>query len=60
MAQKVKSLPAKWEVQVQPLGLEGPLETEMAHHASILARKIPWTEEPGGQKSIGLQRIRFD
>ena len=59
-AQKVKSLPAMWEVQVQPLGLEGPLETEMARHASILAWKIPWTEEPGGLQSIGLQRIRLD
>ena len=40
------------------LGQENPLEEEMATHCSILAWKIPWTEEPGGQQSIGLPRVR--
>ena len=46
------------ETQVQSLGQEDPLEKEMATHSSILAWEIPWTEEPGGLQSIGLQRIR--
>ena len=44
----LKNLPAVQETQVQSLGQEDPLEEEMATHSSILARKIPWTEEPGG------------
>ena len=44
----VKSLSAMQETQVQSLGWEDPLEKEMATHSSILAWKIPWTEEPGG------------
>ena len=48
MAQMVKSLPAMQETQVQSLGQEDPLEQEMATHSSILAWKIPWTEESGG------------
>ena len=48
MAQMVKSLPAMQETQVQSLGQEDPLEKEMATHSSILAWKIPWTEESGG------------
>ena len=47
-AQMVKNLPAMQETQVQSLGWEDPLEEEMATHSSILAWKIPWTEEPGG------------
>ena len=43
------------ETQVQFLGQENPLEKEMAIHSSILAWKIPWTEEPGGLQSMGLQ-----
>ena len=43
------------ETGVQSLGLEGPLEEEMATHFSILAWEIPWTEEPGGLQSVGLQ-----
>ena len=43
------------ETQVQSLGQENPLEKEMATHSSILAREIPWTEEPGGLQSMGLQ-----
>ena len=52
----VKNLPAiqKW---VQSLGLEDPLEEGMATHSSILAWRVPWTEEPGGLQSIGSQRI---
>ena len=51
VAQTVKNLPAMQETQVQPLGLEDPLEKEMANHSSILAWRIPWTEEPGGLHS---------
>ena len=48
VAQSVKSLPAVQETQVRSLDQEDPLEKEMATHSSILAWKIPWTEEPGG------------
>ena len=48
VAQMVKNLPAVQETQVQPLGWEDPLEKGMATHSSILAWRIPWTEEPGG------------
>ena len=58
MAQTVKRLPAMQETQVQSLGWEDPLEKEMATHSSTLAWKIPWTEEPGGLQSMGLQRVR--
>ena len=44
---------------VQSLGREDPLEKEMASHFSILAWKIPWTEEPGRLQSVGLQRVRM-
>ena len=47
MAQTVKNLPAMWETQVHSLGQGDTLEKEMAMHSSILACKIPWTEEPG-------------
>ena len=46
------------ETRVQSLGQEDPLEEGMETHSSILAWKIPWTEEPGGLKSIGSQRVR--
>ena len=59
-AQLVKNLPAMQENQVQSLGQEDPLEDKMATHSSILARRIPWTEEPGGLQSMGLQRVRHD
>ena len=52
----VKSPPAKQETQ----GLEGPLEKEMATHSSILAWRIPRTEEPGGLQSMGSQRVRHN
>ena len=48
------------ETQVQSLGQKDPLEEEMATHPSILAWRIPWTEEPGGLQSLGLQRVRHD
>ena len=48
MAQMVKNLPAMQETQVGSLDQEDPLEKEMATHSSILAWRIPWTEEPGG------------
>jgi len=60
VAQMVGNLPAMPETQVQNLGGEDPLEQEMATHSSILAWKIPWTEDPGGLQSIGLQRVRHD
>ena len=53
-----KNLPAMWETWVQPLGQEYPLEEAMATHSSIPAWRIPWTEEPGGLQSIGLQKVR--
>ena len=60
VAQKVKDLPAIWETQVQFLGLEDPLEKEIATYSSILSWRIPWTEEPGGLQSMGSQRVRYD
>ena len=54
----VKRLPTMWETRVQSLGQEDLLEKEMATHSSILAGKIPWTEEPGGLQSIESQRVR--
>ena len=56
----VKNLPAMQETQVQSLGQEYPLKKEMATHSSILACRIPWTEEPGGLQSIESQRVRYD
>ena len=55
MAQTVKNPPAMQEMWVRSLGLEDPLEKEMATLSSTLARRIPWTEEPGGLQSMGLQ-----
>ena len=52
----VKNLPAMQETQVQSLGWEDPLEKGMATHFSILAWKIPWTEEPGGLQSMVSKR----
>ena len=48
MAEMVKNLPAMQEIQVWPLGQEDPLEKGIATHSSVLAFRIPWTEEPGG------------
>ena len=55
VAQMVKNLPAVQETEVQSLGQEDPMEKEMATHSSILAWRIPWTEEPGRLQSTGLQ-----
>ena len=60
MAQSVKNPPAMWETWVRLLGWEDPLEEGMATHTSTHSRRIPWTEEPGGQRSMGSQRIAHD
>ena len=60
VAQKAKSLPAMRETWVQSLAWEDPLEKEMATHSSILAWRIPWTEEPGGLPSMSSQRVGHD
>ena len=59
-AQRLKHLPAMRDIWVRSLGLEDPLEKEMATHSSILAWEIPWTEEPCGLQSMGLQRVGHD
>ena len=56
----VKRLPIMREARVQSLGWEDLLEKEMATHSSILAWRIPWTDEPSGQQSMGSQRVRHD
>ena len=56
----VKNLPAMQETQVQSLGQEDPPEKGAATHSSILAWRIPWTEEPGRLQSMGLQRVVHD
>ena len=56
----VKNPPAMPETQVQPLGQEDPLGKEMATHSSILAWRIPWTEEPEELQSMGSQRVGQD
>ena len=55
VAQMVKNLPAMQETWIWSLGWEDPLEKGMATHSSILAWRIPWTEEPGGLQSMGSQ-----
>ena len=60
VAQKVKHPPVMWETMVQSLGWEDPLEIGMATHSSILAWRIPWTEESGGLHSMELQRAGHD
>ena len=60
MVQLVKNLPAMQEMRFPTQGQEDPLEQEMATHSSILAWKIPWTEEPGRLQSMGWQRVRHD
>ena len=56
----VKNLPAFQETQVQSLEWDDPFEKGMTTHSSILAWRIPRTEESGGQQSMGLQRVRHD
>ena len=58
MAQVVKNLPEMQEAWVQSLGWEDPLEKGMATHSSILAWRVPWTEETGRLQSVELQRVR--
>ena len=60
VAQLLKNLPALQETWVPLLSPEDPLEEEMVTHSGILAWKIPWTEEPGGLPSMGLQRVGHD
>ena len=60
VAQTVRHLPTMQETWVRSLGWEDPMEEEMATHSSILAWKIPWTEEPGGLQSMGSQRVGHD
>ena len=58
--QTIKNLPAMQETQLLSLGKEDPLEKGMATHSSILARRIPWTEEPSRLESMGSQRVGHD
>ena len=60
LAQAVKNLPAMQETWVWSLVWEDPLEKGIAPHSNILAWRIPWTEEPNGLQSMGLQRVRHD
>ena len=57
VVQTIKNPPAMQEIWVPSLGQEDPLEEGMASHSSILAWRIPWTEEPGGLQSVGSQRV---
>ena len=59
-AQMVTNLAPVWETGVQSLGWEDPLEKGMATHSSILALRIPWSEEPGGLQSMGSQTVGHD
>ena len=56
----VKCLPTMRKTQVRSLGRADPLEKEMATHSSILAWKVPWTEEPGGLQSMGMQSVGYN
>ena len=60
VTQMVKNLPTAQKTGVQPLDQEDPLEKKMATHSSILAWRIPWTEEAGGLQSMGWQRAGQD
>ena len=60
MAQTEKNMPARQETWVPSLNQEDPLDKGMATHSSILARRIPWTEELGGLQSMGWQKVRQD
>ena len=60
VAQTVNNLPATQKTRVRSLGWEDPLKKKMTTHSSILAWRIPWTQEPGGLQSMGLQRVRHD
>ena len=60
VTQAVKNMPAVQETRVRSLGREDPLEKEMVIHSSILAWRVPWTEEPGGLQSMRSQRVGHD
>ena len=60
VAQMVKNLPAVWETWVRSLAWEDALEKGMATHSSIIAWRLPWTEEPGGLQSVGSPRVGHD
>ena len=60
VAQMVNNLPSVWETWFQSLGWKDPLEKGMATHSSILAWRIPWTEEPGRLQLMGSQRVGHD
>ena len=60
VAQTVKNPPVMQETRIRSLGWEDPLEEGMAIHSRILAWRIPWTEEPDGLQSMGLQRVGHD
>jgi len=60
VVQMIKNLPATQEIWVPSLGWADLLEKRMATHSSTLARRIPWTEEPGRLQSMGFQRVRHD
>ena len=57
MAQMVNNMPAMQETPIRFLGQEDPLEREIATHSSVLAWKIPWTEEPGGLQTMGSHKV---
>ena len=59
VARETTHLPVQ-ETWIRPLGGEDPPENKMAIHSSVLAWEIPWTEEPNGLQSVGLQRVRCD
>ena len=58
MTQMVKNLPAVWETRPPFLGQKDPLDKEIATHSSILACRIPQTENPGRLQSVGLERVK--
>jgi len=60
MAQTLKNLPAMQETQARSLDPKDPLKENMTTHSSILAWRIPWTEEPGGLQALGLQTVGYD
>ena len=60
VAQIVKNMPAMWKTWVRSLDWKDPLEEGMETHSSILAWRIPWTEEPGRLQSMGSQRVRHN
>ena len=60
VAQMINNLPAVQETWIRSLGQKDPLEKGMSTHSSILAWRIPWTEEPGELQSLGLQKVRHD